>query len=193
MKTPIDRTKWIFAFSFITACLCLVLAAGITLVLAKSAAAKLDACEISVLDIYFWRDFMPIVSRPGPDGGSPLRAKVKLSLDNSRGADNEFSFKTVVVDEEGRVYPVSFRVMPRNRVPSYRTPDEGAKRTIAASHDVMRNVEVKRSEISEIELITAEGPYLPVGSSIHVEITWTDQKGDSVIVRTPVAQINRTD
>lgn len=188
MKTPIDRTKWIFAFSFITACL-----AGITLVLAKGAAAKLDACEISVLDIYFWRDFMPIVSRPGPDGGSPLRAKVKLSLDNSRGADNEFSFKTVVVDEEGRVYPVSFQVMPRNRVPSYRTPDERAKRTIAASHDVMRNVEVKRSEISEIELITAEGPYLPAGNSIHVEITWTDQKGDSVIVRTPVAQINRTD
>ncbi len=48
-------------------------------------------------------------------------------------------------------------------------------------------------EIREVELATAEGPYLPVGSSIHVRIEWTDKKGDTEVVRTPDESIRRTD
>jgi len=138
----------------------------------RGASFKLGACEIRVLDAYFWRDFMPIVSRPGPDGGSPLRVRVRLSVDNSRGVENKFSFRAVIVDEKGQSHPITFRGTQRG---------------------MMWDGEINTSEVREIELVAADGPYLPAGSGVHVEITWTDRKGDSVIVRTPVAQINRTD
>jgi hypothetical protein len=48
-------------------------------------------------------------------------------------------------------------------------------------------------ENREVELLAGDGPYLPVGSSVRVEMTWTNQDGDSVVVTTPKAPINRTD
>lgn len=191
--------KWIPAFCSIAACLCPVPASGTDspvdppFVLAEVQASRLGGCEIRVLAAYFWRDFMPIVSRPGPDGGSPLRARIKMRLDNSRGADSQFSFRAVIVDEKGQPHPAPFRVVSQGRVPSDPDPGGKNKRTFAIGHDEMWPVEVKRSEIREVELVTADGPYLPVGSSVHVDITWTGQKGDPVIVRTPNGQIRRTD
>ena len=199
VRTPIKMTKWISAFCFITICLCPVLASGINsrsdppLVLAETAVSRLGACEIRVLNVSFWRDFMPIVSRPGPDGGSPLHARIKLILDNSRGADNQFSFRAVIVDGKGQPHPVPFRVITQTGSPSDPNLDGKSKRTSATAHGAVWDGGIKRSEIREVELVTADGPYLPVGSSIHVEITWTDQKGDSVIVRTQDGQIRRTD
>jgi hypothetical protein len=183
-----DMRKRIFIFCLITGCLWPGFAAGINrhvdqvMASGKGAAFKIGACEISVLDTYFWRDFMPIVSRPGPDGGSPLRAKVKLSIDNSRGPDNKFSFEAAIVDDRGQIYPVPFRIMEQGRMSSS-----------ATTRGAMWDGEIKTAEVREIVLVTAEGPYLQVGSSIHVEMTWTDRKGDSAVVRTPDGQIRRTD
>lgn len=205
MKSSMYVIKWIGAVCLITACLCPVFATEINPYVdpawlsTQSAASQLGACKISILQTYFWRDWMPIVSRPGPDGGSPLRAKVNLSFDNSRGGDNKFSFQVVIMDDKGQTHPVPFRVLPNYRVlpdaviKSYRNLDEEAKRAVAAKYHVMWNGELKAGEIREVGLSTAEGPYLPVGSRIHAEITLTDQKGDSVKVRTPDERINRTD
>jgi hypothetical protein len=141
-------------------------------VMSRGATSKIGVCEIRVLDAYFWRDFMPVVSRPGPDGGSPLRAKVKLRIDNSRGVDDKLSFKAMIVDEKGQTHPAAFRVI---------------------QHGGTWGGEIGMSDVRQIELTTEEGPYLPVGSAVHVEITWTDGKGDSAVVKTPVLQISRTD
>ena len=170
--------KWTFAGFMIAASLCPVFATGAdlrvdtTVVSGPGVAPGKSTCGIKVLDAYFWRDFMPIVSRPGPDGGSPLRARVRLRIDNTTGADDKLSFRAVIVDEKGQPHPAAFRVEQRGGV---------------------WGGEVKASEVRENELITDGGPYLRVGSGVHCEITWTDRKGDSVIVRTPVGQINRTD
>jgi hypothetical protein len=178
MSILLNPTKWTSICLLIMPFLGPVLALGANLrvdptqVTSRGTTSRIGVCEIRVLDAYFWRDFMPIVSHPGPDGGSPLRARVRLSVDNSRGVENKFSFRTVVVDEKGQSHPITFRGTQRG---------------------MMWDGEIKTSELREIELVAADGPYLPAGSGVHVEITWTDRKGDSVIVGTPVAQINRTD
>lgn len=58
-------------------------------------------CRITAASIYAWRDWMPVVSKPGPDGGSPLHAKVTLTLDNSAGEATKLNCNAVVVDEKG--------------------------------------------------------------------------------------------
>jgi hypothetical protein len=177
VRTLFNRMKWTSVCCLIAAFLGPLPASGADLrvdpvQVNRGAPSGIGACEIRALDVYFWRDFMPVVSRPGPDRGSPLRAKVRLSIDNTRGIANKLSFQAVIVDEKGQSHPVFFQV---------------------TRHGAVWDGEIKASEVREIELVTAEGPYLPVGSGVHVQITWTDRNGDSVIVRTPVAQINRTD
>ena len=165
----------------------------------KGTTAQSGNCKITALATYFWRDWMPIVRSPGPDGGSPLHARVKLSLDNSAGDANQLSFRTAIVDQKGQSYAVPFRVLPNFRVlpddvsRAYRTYGDTAKKAVIAEYNVLWDGGLKPGEIREVELVTAEGPYLPVGSSIHVRIEWTDKKGDTVVVRTPDALIKRTD
>ena len=59
-------------------------------------------------------------------------------------------------------------------------------------HGGMWTGEIRTSGVTQIDLITDKN-YCPVGSGVHVEITWTNRKGDSAIVKTPVSQISRTD
>lgn len=198
-------TKWIFAVYLIAGCLCSSFASEINPYLepewfsTKETVSELGPCKITVLQTYFWRDWMPIVDRPGPDRGSPLHAKVKLRLDNSMGGTDKLSFRTEVVDDKGQSHSVPFHVLPNFQVlpdavwKSYRNFDEETKRSVADKYNVMWNGELKPGEIREVDLATADGPYLPVGSSIHVKITWMDQQGDSVVVRTPDEPIHRTD
>lgn len=134
---------------------------------------KLGDCRITVLEISFWRDWMPIVAHPGPDHGSPLRAVLKLRLDNTSGADAKLSWTAAVISEDGKSNPLELRVLPEN----------GAA----------WNRALKKGESREILLTAQDGPYLPVGSLVQVEMTWTDQNGKTVLVRTPKSPIGRTD
>jgi hypothetical protein len=124
---------------------------------------------------------MPIVSSPGPDGGSPLRAKINLAFDNSKGGDNSFSFQVVIIDSKGQSYPVPFKILPNYRVlpedvvKSYRDMNEEAKKAAIVQYNVFWNGRLKAGEIREVVLATSEGPYLPVKSRIQAEITWTDE------------------
>ncbi len=113
MKTLSNLMKWTSLCLLITAFLGPLPASGANLrvdpgpVTNRRAPSNIGGCEIKVLDAYFWRDFMPVVSRPGPDGGSPLRARVRLSIDNTRGIANKLSFQAVIVDDKGQSHPVS--------------------------------------------------------------------------------------
>jgi len=142
-------------------------------VASKPAIFKLGDCRITVLEISFWRDWMPIVAHPGPDHGSPLRAVLKLRLDNTSGADAKLSWVAAVISEDGKSNPLELRVLPEN--------------------GIAWNRALKKGESREILLTAQDGPYLPVGSLVHVEMTWTDQNGKTVLVRTPKSPIGRTD
>jgi hypothetical protein len=162
-------------------------------------AVELEGCKISALSAYFWRDWMPIVEHPGTDHGSPLYAKVKLLVDNSKSGAKKLSYRGVVIDEKGRSYPATFDVLPNYSLlpqdvyESYPNLDEQGKKDVMGKYHVVWEGELEPGQVKEFELISHDGPYLPVGSRIHVEFTFTDQQGHSVTVETPSDVINRTD
>jgi hypothetical protein len=198
-------TGWLFALWLIVGCLRPAFSAEVNPYLdpprisGKDNTVASGACRIAVVGTSFWRDWMPIVGKPGPDGGSPLHARVKLSLDNSAGDAGKLSFRVVIVDQNGQSYSSTFRVLPNFRVlpdeifKACRNYDDEAKKAAIAKYNVLWDGGINPGEVREVELATAEGPYLPVGSSIHVRIEWTDQKGNTVVVRSPDEPIKRTD
>ncbi|HTX67062.1 MAG TPA: hypothetical protein VMD31_14925 [Opitutaceae bacterium] len=166
---------------------------------AKGSSARLDSCTITVLEVYCWRDWMPIVAQPGPDRGSPLRVKVRLQLDNSTGAATHLAFRGRVLDEAGKGYPITFGAQPNYRIlpvavaATYRDLTPGAREAVDAKYGVVWSGPLQPGESREVELLAGDGPYLPVGSAVRVELTWTDAKGASVSLTTEPAPINRTD
>ncbi len=197
MKTHARIAPWILASVLLAGSSGLAADAGSTG--KQDATARPGSCAITVLDVYFWRDWMPIVDRPGPDRGSPLRAKIKLRLDNPTAGATKLSVQAVVVDDQGRSYPLTFNPLPNYRLlpdpvaKTYRDLDEKARAEMDAKYRVTWDSVLNPGESRDIELLAGDGPYLPVGSDVRVVMTWTDQKGTSVAVTTPKAPINRTD
>ena len=139
----------------------------------KPAVFKLGDCQITVLEVSFWRDWMPIVAHPGPDHGSPLRAVIKLRLSNSSAADVKLAWTAAVIGDDGKSNLLEFRALPDDGAIWNRTLTKGGSR--------------------EIVMTAQDGPYLPVGSLVCVEMIWTDQKNKTVLIKTPKAPIGRTD
>ncbi|MCX6563876.1 MAG: hypothetical protein NTU60_09760 [Candidatus Aminicenantes bacterium] len=139
----------------------------------KPTVFQLGDCRIAVLEVSFWRDWMPIVAHPGPDHGSPLRAVIKLRLSNSSAADVKLAWTAAVIGNDGKSNPLEFRALPDGGAIWNRTLTKGGSR--------------------EIVMTAQDGPYLPVGSLVCVEMIWTDQKNKTVLVKTPKAPIGRTD
>ncbi len=143
---------------------------------ARPAAAPLPASTragsltVSVLRVSMARDWMPQVQKPGPDGGSPLGANVQLLLQNTGENDLQLTFAASIRDSQGRTYPASFVVLPG--------PYQW-KGMLAARQEVT------------IEIGSADGPYLPVGSTASVVVTWTTQDGAVLSVQSPQCEIKR--
>lgn len=116
------------------------------------------------------RDWSPQVQTPGPDGGSPLGVKLQLRLSNSGNDDLRLTFAAFISDKQGRTYPTTFLVLPG----PYKWNG-----SLAA-----------RQEMT-IEMGSSDGPYLPVGSTASVVITWTAQDGAILSVQTPECEIRR--
>lgn len=139
----------------------------------KPVVFQLGDCRIAVLEVSFWRDWMPIVAHPGPDHGSPLRAVIKLRLSNSSAAEAKLAWTAAVIGDDGKSNPLELRALP-----------EGG---------TIWNRTLKKGESREIVLNAQDGPYLPVGSLVCVEMTWTDQNNKTVLVKTPKVPVGRTD
>ena len=161
---------------------------------------KLGACKISVLETYLWRDWMPVVDQPGSDKGSPLHSKIQLYLDNSAGDSIKLSYQGVVVSSKGQSSAVTFTVLPNYRLipesidnpESWQTMDDTARKAVIARYNVLWTGELKPGETRKVELLSSDGPYLPGGDMATVEITLTDQKGRSVVVKSPSTLIIKT-
>ncbi|MGO9413619.1 MAG: hypothetical protein ACLP51_00560, partial [Syntrophobacteraceae bacterium] len=73
MKMLINGAAWILALFFTAAWINAAHAAQINPYIGPdsystdNAVFEIGACKITVLKTYFWRDWMPIVSDPGPD------------------------------------------------------------------------------------------------------------------------------
>jgi hypothetical protein len=142
-------------------------------VASKPAIFKLGDCQIAVLGVSFWRDWMPIVAHPGPDKGSPLHVVVKLRLNNPQGADSKLAWTAAVIGEDGKPTPVDLRALPED--------------------GVLWNRTLRRGESRDLTLAAQDGPYLPIGNLASIEIRWTDQNNAGAVLRTQKVSVERTD
>lgn len=168
-------------------------------ILSEEEVVKLGDCRITVSRAYFWRDWMPIVSHPGPDGGSPLRAKISFWVDNSKGQKVQMALNAVAVDHKGQRYPLNIHILPNylllpdDVAKAFKGFDEPAKKRAIAKYRVMWDSVLYAGETRAVEVAGSDGPFLPAGSAVRVDVTWTDAKGRSAVVPTPLQQITRTD
>ncbi|MFH1022602.1 MAG: M56 family metallopeptidase [Planctomycetota bacterium] len=128
-------------------------------------------CKIKTGDVYFWRDWMPVVDNPGPDGGSPLHAKVAVELDNSAGKKDvnlSWNMHVATVGNNGKFFPGE---------------DPKARDTIT----------VHAGKKLVVELVTRDGPYLKVGAEVVAALRFWDGSGKAALVRTATAKVERTD
>jgi hypothetical protein len=161
--------------------------------------ANLGKCRITITGASVWRDWMPIVEHPGPDGGSPLHARIKIWLDNSAGELTRLSFQAVITDDKAHHYALplhilpNFRVLPESIRKSFNSLDEEARKKSISKYNVVWNGVLKKGETREVEFASAEGPYIPAGYHVYVEMTMTDQKGNSQVLKSSESIIGRTD
>jgi hypothetical protein len=159
----------------------------------------LGNCRITITEASVWRDWMPIVEHPGPDGGSPLHARIRIWLDNSAGGLISLSYQSVIADEKGKSYALplhvlpNFRVLPESLRDSFKSLDEETRKKSLTRYNVVWNGVLKKGESREVEFVSAEGPYIPVGSRVHVEMTIKDQSGNSLVLKSPETSVGKTD
>jgi len=143
----------------------------------RGLAALTDSTEVGGVRIRavgssYWRDFMPFVSRPGPDGGQPLYVMVAFELQNPTGERRRLTPSGYVVDGNGTEYPTPFRTV----------------RTVEGSWDGV----LEGGASLQVEIICYDGPYLPVRSVIRAVVTWRDDQGQEGTVVAPAHAIEQT-
>ena len=124
-----------------------------------SSSSRINGFDIALSDPYLWRDWQPVVSNPGADGGSPLRAAVTLLITNRKEIKRPISWKAFLESAEGERFPLHWT--DRAQIPQF-----------AAT--------LGPGQTYQVDLVAHNGPYLPVGSStsIHFEFeTDGDQTG----------------
>jgi hypothetical protein len=198
-------TAWVLVACLTTGFLCFAFSTNVkagfdsSLIQAMDKTVQCGKCRITVLGIYCWRDWMPIVTKPGPDGGTPLYASVRLTLDNSAGDATELAFRAAIVDSKGQSYPVSFEIRPAARPftddisKSFRISGIAKDSAIVPTFRDSWNGKLNGGEIREIGIAAVDGPYLPAGSRVHVLMECTDKTGNTVVITTPDVRIERID
>jgi len=133
----------------------------------------LGKCSVSINRIYSWRDWQPIVEKPGKDWGSPLYMKCEVHVDNSTGSAAQLSWDAYVFEMAiGEFHPI--HIIDKNGTPKW-------------------DGHVGDSEVKTAELMTNDGPYLDVGSQIILVVCLKDQSGHALWLKSKRSQIERTD
>jgi hypothetical protein len=134
---------------------------------------KLRGMSVSVTNAYCWRDWMPIVQRPGPDGGSPLYVVGRLKIDNSDGKSAVVKWESYLLDVKARKLH-AIRLSDKRNKPAW-------------------NGRVPESKVIEIDLTTGNGPYLPVGTQVILVFRLQIPGGETLWLKSKQVAIGRTE
>lgn len=128
---------------------------------------------VSVGSVYCWRDWMPIVQKPGPDGGSPLYIKSNLQFDNSPGSEERIMWESYVFDVEAREFH-AVQLVDKIHVPKW-------------------DGQILESAEKQIELMSHDGPYLASGGEVILVFRFEDRSRRVLWLKSRITKIDRTD
>ena len=122
---------------------------------------KVGDVSFSVIRTTLGRDFMPIVEKPGPDGGRPLAGTIVVRATND-GRATAFTLAASVYDAKGTKYPVTVVAHDYDR------------ETLFPGSDIIWPGSIAAGAIQWLELRLTNGPYLAVGSRAYVVLDWSE-------------------
>ena len=171
-----------------------------TLADTPSTSIRIGNTKITLLNVYFWRDWQPIVAQPGKDGGSPLHLVVKLCIENNASIQTHLSYTAKIVEQSGRTYDLNLDASPNYRLiqdKDTRFPDnlDGKSRVaLYKKYNIIWNGDLRPNETREVELTSHDGPYLSLDGLYAVEMLWIDATDNkSIKMVTPAEMIHRTE
>lgn len=110
---------------------------------------KVHDVEVEIVNLHAWRDWQPIVTRPGPDHGSPLMIGAEIKITNEAPSRKDAHWEAFIRDEDGINHPVEMW-------------DTNSKVPWGGSIQPVSRFKVK--------LYTRSGPYLKAGKEIQLFI-----------------------
>ncbi len=129
---------------------------------------------ITLRQTRFWRDWMPEVEAPGPDGGSPLYADLHLELENTGDHAATLQFEAVLHRADETTTPISLEITASGDTSGWRGPLGAGERRL-------------------ISLSGRRGPYVPAGEPFRCELRWRDHSAHTGSVMTGEQRILRVD
>jgi len=130
-----------------------------------------DNLRIEILKFIAWRDWQPIVSRPGPDFGSPLRLIAEVQLTNSSSSPKSTHWEAFLKqDESGQIIPVELW-------------DSNSEQPWGGK--------IEANGKQTVRLFTRSGPYLKAGSNITLYILFIAD-GETFYLRSEEVLIEAT-
>ena len=140
-------------------------------IVASESKLELAGCQISLGELFLWRDWQPVVGNPGPDGGSPLGVVISLVISNRSDSNHQISWLGAVEDMNGELYQMVFT--DRSQI-------------------VRRAVNLAVGEEFRVELVAHNGPYLPVGSTARLRMQFIVDEQIKGKLETSLAMVNQT-
>ena len=137
-----------------------------------SSSSRINGFDVTLSDPYLWRDWQPVVSNPGADGGSPLRAAVTLLITNREEIKRPISWKAFLENAEGEQFPLLWT--DRAQTPQF-----------AAT--------LGSGQTYEVDLVAHNGPYLPVGSSASINFQFEINGDQTGHLSSVSVNVERTD
>jgi len=132
----------------------------------------IGSVTVEALNASYWRDFMPIVQKPGPDGGSPLMAAIAVRVTNDGPASTSLSLSGTI-HESGTGHAMTASAVDRQTGRPWNGVILGQTTLV-------------------VDVSLRDGPYLPVGSRAFAVITFEDVFRRSVSIRAPEGEIRAT-
>ena len=126
-----------------------------------------------------WRDFMPVVREPGPDGGARMAGWIVVRAAN-QGREASFTLEASVYDGAGNRHPVTVVAHDYDRETQF------------PGQEVLWTGSIGSGAVQWLELRLSAGPYLPVGSRAYVVLQWSERGGGRGSMRTAEVEIGGT-
>ncbi|MBT3311025.1 MAG: hypothetical protein HN737_12865 [Desulfobacterales bacterium] len=128
--------------------------------------------KITLADTFIWRDWQPIVSRPGKDDGSPLMIVSSFIFDNSKGGPKEIHWEAfLLLSGTENIYPVEIW---------------------DADSILPWGGNLQANETKSVRLRTSSGPYLKVGDRLTLVVRFIIN-GEELVMKSKPTEIMRTD
>ena len=140
-------------------------------IVASESKLELAGCQISLGELFLWRDWQPVVGNPGPDGGSPLGVVISLVISNRSDSNHQISWLGAVEDMNGELHQIVFT--DRSQI-------------------VRRAVNLAVGEEFRVELVAHNGPYLPVDSTARLSMQFIVDDQIKEKLDTGLAIVNQT-